>query len=419
MIVQDLDKAWEELGVTRQFINAVKDMGFGAPTEIQVRSFPIVMAGQNLIGIAQTGTGKTAAYLIPILQRLKFHKGDAPRTLVLLPTKELVKQVADNARKLAANTDLRIAELYGGIGPKAQQQVLENGVDIIVSTPGRLEELYFTGSIPTKQLKILVVDEADRLMDMNFRPQLRKILEWLPPKRQNLLLSATFSQRIEQLADDFMEFPVKIEITPQATAAQTVQQLLYKTPNIKTKLNLLGHLLADEKLSRIIIFARTKDAVTNLTKYLERISVGAIRAIHSNKGQNARLNSIADFADGEVRVLVSTDVTARGIDIKNVSHVINFDVPVIYDDYVHRIGRTGRAMNAGIAISFVTPADEYHIKKIEKLIRDKISIVPMPDLSLIESTPYEESQAMAREIDRQKKTEDPTYQGAFHDRKKK
>ena len=419
MTVQEPDTAWEELGVTRQFISAAKDMGFGLPTEIQARSFAVAMAGQNLIGIAQTGTGKTAAYLIPILQRIKFHKPDAPRVLILLPTKELVRQVFGMAKSLSANTDLKISELYGGVGPKAQQKILEGGVDIIVATPGRFEELYFTNCFSTKQLKTLVVDEADRLMDMNFRPQIRKILEWLPPKRQNMLFSATFSERVEQLASDFMEFPVKIEVTPQATAAQTVQQLIYHTPNFKTKLNLLGHLLRDAGFSRVIVFARSKESVTNLTKYFERISIGAVREIHSNKGQNSRLNAIDAFAKGEVRILVSTDVTARGIDVKNISHVINFDVPVIYDDYVHRIGRTGRAMAAGVAISFVTPADEYHIKKIEKLIREKISVNPLPDTSLIESTPYEESQAMAREIDRQKKVEDPNYQGAFHERKKK
>lgn len=416
--MNDLETAWTELGVTRQFINAIKDMGFAEPTEVQSRAIPVATGGQNVIGIAQTGTGKTAAYLLPILMKLKFNKVDAPRALVLLPTKELVKQVADVGRQASKYTDIKVIELYGGVGPKSQIEVLKEGVDLIVSTPGRFEELYFSGNIPTRQIKILVVDEADRLMDMHFRPQLRKILEWLPAKRQNMLFSATFSARVEQLAGDFMEFPVRIEVTPQATPAALVQQIAYKTPNFKTKLNLLQHLLANSSMNRVIVFARTKDAVTNLSKYLERMNVGVVRAIHSNKGQNARLNAVAAFGEGEVRVLVSTDVTARGIDIKQVSHVINFDVPVVYDDYVHRIGRTGRANNTGIAISFISPADEYHITKIEKLIREKIERKSFPNEVNIESTSYEESQTMAREMDRQKRLEDPSYQGAFHERRK-
>ena len=416
--MSDFEIEWTELGVTRQFISAIKDMGFAAPTEIQSRAIPLVNGGQNLIGIAQTGTGKTAAYLLPILGKLKFNRPESPRALVLLPTKELVKQVADVCRQASIYSDIRVAELYGGVGPKSQIETLKSGVDVIISTPGRFEELYFTGNIPTKQLKILVVDEADRLMDMHFRPQLRKILEWLPSKRQNMLFSATFSTRIEQLAEDFMEFPVKVEVTPQATPAALVQQVAYRVPNFKTKLNLLELLLKDATMNRIIIFARTKETVTNLSKYLERIEAGQIRSIHSNKGQNARHNAIAAFSEGEIRLLISTDVTARGIDVKQVSHVINFDVPVIYDDYVHRIGRTGRANSTGIAISFITPADEYHITKIEKLIREKIERKTLPKEVQIESTPYHESQAMAREIDRQKRQDDPTYQGAFHERKK-
>jgi ATP-dependent RNA helicase RhlE len=416
--VINFDHDWESLGLTRQFINAVKDMGFASPTEIQQRAIPLCLGGQNIIGIAQTGTGKTAAYLLPILQRLKFHVSGAPRALVLLPTKELVKQVSSHVALMAKNTDLKVAELYGGIGPKAQKEVLHKGVDIIISTPGRFEEIYRTGDIATKAIKTLVIDEADRLMDMHFRPQLRKLLEWLPSKRQNLLFSATFSTRVEQLAGDFMEFPIKIEVTPSATTAATVTQLAYRVPNFKTKLNLLQHLLTDQQFSRVLIFARTKESVTNLAKFLERVDAGAVRAIHSNKGQNARHNAVATFGTGELRILVSTDVTARGIDIKDVSHVINFDVPVVYDDYVHRIGRTGRALTKGIAISFVTPADEYHIKKIETHIREKIKSEKLP-LITIEDTPLTERQAMAREIDRQRRVENPDYQGAFHERKRK
>jgi ATP-dependent RNA helicase RhlE len=416
--VIEFDQDWESLGITRQFINAVKDMGFAAPTEIQRKAIPIGLGGQNIIGIAQTGTGKTAAYVLPILQRLKYHVSTAPRAVILLPTKELVKQVAYHVKLMAGNTDLKVAELYGGVGPKAQIQILEEGVDVIVSTPGRFEEIYLGGNIPTKMLKTLVVDEADRLMDMNFKPQLMRLLEWLPAKRQNLLFSATFSPRVEKLAADFMEFPVKIEITPSATPAASVKQIAYSVPNVKSKLNLLQWFFKHEAFTRVLIFARSKESVTNLAKFLERMDLGTVRAIHSNKGQNARHNAMAAFSDGEVRILVSTDVTARGIDIKDVSHVINFDVPVVYDDYVHRIGRTGRAQATGTAISLVTEADAYHIKKIEKHIREKIAFQELPPIP-IEETPYAERQTMSREIDRQKRLENPDYRGAFHERKKK
>jgi ATP-dependent RNA helicase RhlE len=410
--------SWEELGITKQFIHAVTELGFQFPTEIQAKCAPPIINGQNVIGIAQTGTGKTAAYLLPILYRLKHHVDTGPRTLVLLPTKELVIQIYNQALLFAKYTDLRISALYGGVGPKTQLEILDNGVDAIVATPGRFEELYLKGAIKPKSIKFLVVDEADRMMDMHFMPQLRKILEWLPPKRQNLLFSATFPERVERLAKEYIDFAARIETTPQATTATQVTQTLYKVPNLKTKLNLLKWLLDNKTFSRVIIFVRTKSTVTSLGKFLERMEIGNIRTIHSNKGQNSRINAIQDFSAGDVRVLISTDVAARGIDIKSVSHVINFDVPMLYEDYVHRVGRTGRAFETGEALTFVTPADEYHIKKIETLIREKITLRALPKELTIEDTPFEENQTIAREIDRQRRKEDSTYQGAFHDRKR-
>jgi ATP-dependent RNA helicase RhlE len=409
---------WDDLGITRQFVSVVESLEFRHPTEVQSKCIPAVLNGQNVIGIAQTGTGKTAAYLLPILSKLKFFSKQGPRALVLLPTKELVIQVAGQAVIFAKNTDLKIASLYGGIGPKAQQQILEDGVDIVVSTPGRLEELYLKNSLITKTIKILVVDEADKMMDMNFMPQLRRIQEWIPSKRQNLLFSATFPERVERMSKEFIDFAARIEVTPQSTPAKLVTQIYYRVPNFKAKLSLLKHLLTDNKFHRIIVFVRKKSTVTELGKFLERMELTSVRTIHSNKGQNSRINAIRDFSEGNVRVLVSTDVAARGIDVKKVSHVINFDVPMIYEDYVHRVGRTGRAFETGDAITFVTPADEYHLAKIEGITKDKIEVKPLPTDIFIEETPYVERQAIAREIDRQKRKEDPTYRGAFHDRKK-
>ncbi|HEX6226809.1 MAG TPA: DEAD/DEAH box helicase [Chryseolinea sp.] len=411
--------SFESFNLNKQLLNAVADLGFSAPTEIQQKSIPVILGGQEIIGIAQTGTGKTAAYLLPLLMKVKYAQVNGPRALVLAPTKELTIQIADHAKQLAVYTDLRIIPLYGGIGPKTQIEMIEKGVDILIATPGRFTELYQRGDLPTKEIKILVLDEADRMMDMGFMPQLRKILEVLPRKRQNLLFSATFSARVEKLSAEFLEFPVKIEVTPQATAAKQVEQELYHVPNIKTKINFLEYLLQKkEEYNRVMIFARTKESADNVFNFIERKGFGPVKVIHSNKGQNSRINAVNEFKEGRLRILVSTDVTARGIDVVKVSHVINFDVPPFHEDYVHRIGRTGRAFQEGKAITFATKAEAYHIEKIEKLIREKIPVKTLPAEVEITKTPHEEAQAMALDIDWQKKKEDPDFKGAFHEKKK-
>ena len=412
--------SFESFNLNKQLLNAVADLGFSSPTEIQQKSIPIILGGQEIIGIAQTGTGKTAAYLLPVLMKIKYAQATEPRALILAPTKELTIQIAEHARQLAAYTDLRILPIYGGIGPKTQIEMIQQGVDILIATPGRFTELYLRGDLPTKQIKILVLDEADRMMDMGFMGQLRKILEVLPLKRQNLLFSATFSERIEKLSAEFLEFPVKIEVTPQATAAKQVEQELYHIPNLKTKINFLEHLLQKkEEFNRVMIFTRTKESADNVYNFIERKGLGPVKVIHSNKGQNSRINAVNEFKEGQLRILVSTDVTARGIDVIKVSHVINFDVPAFHEDYVHRIGRTGRAFQEGKAITFCTKAEAYHIEKIEKLIREKIPVKKMPSAVDVAKTPFEEAQAMALDIDWQKKKEDPAFKGAFHEKKKK
>jgi ATP-dependent RNA helicase RhlE len=410
--------SFENFNLNRQLLNAIADAGFSTPTDIQQKAIPLIMGGQEVIGIAQTGTGKTAAYILPVLMKVKYAQGNDPRVLILAPTKELTLQIAEHTLQLTKYTDLRVLPIYGGVGAKAQIEAISQGVDIIIATPGRFMELYLQGDLPTKQIKTLVLDEADRMMDMGFMRQLRKIFEVIPGKRQNLLFSATFSDRIESLSKEFLEFPVKIEVTPQATTASQVEQELYLVPNLKTKINFLEYLLLrEEEYNRVMIFTRTKAVANNVFKYLERKELGPVRVIHSNKGQNSRINAVNDFKEGNLRILVSTDVTARGIDVTKVSHVINFDVPILYEDYVHRIGRTGRAFQGGKAITFVTKAEEYHIQKIEKLIREKIPVKNLPAGVEIEPTPFEEAQEMAREIDSQKRREDPEFKGAFHERK--
>jgi ATP-dependent RNA helicase RhlE len=409
--------SFENFNLNKQLVNAVADAGFLIPTEIQEKCIPIIMGGQEVIGIAQTGTGKTAAYLLPILMKIKYAQGAEPRALILAPTKELTLQIASHAAQLAKYTDLRILSLYGGVGLKAQIEALQKGVDIVIATPGQFMELYLKRELITKQIKFLVLDEADRMMDMGFMHQLRKIFEVIPNKRQNLLFSATMNARVESLTKEFLLFPVKIEITPQATTAKQVEQELYHLPNLKTKIHFLEYLLQQKEVfNRVLIFTRTKDVANNVFKYLERKELGPVKVVHSNKGQNTRINAVNEFKEGKLRVLVSTDVTARGIDVIKVSHVINFDVPILYEDYVHRIGRTGRAFQEGKAITFATEPELYHIKKIEDLIREKIPVKQLPAAIEIAETPYEESQAMAKEIDWQKRKDDPTFQGAFHER---
>jgi ATP-dependent RNA helicase RhlE len=410
---------WTDFKLNKQLFQAIDEMGFSSPTEIQQKCIPLILGGQQVIGVAQTGTGKTAAYMLPLLMKVKFAQGTEPRALILVPTKELVFQVVSQAKQLSKFTDIRISGIYGGVGPKTQIEEIQAGVDLLIATPGRFLELYLRGSIPVKKISTLVLDEADRMMDMGFMPQLRKVFEVIPSKRQNLLFSATFPQKVERLSQEFLEFPVRVEVTPQSTAAKQVSQEVYHIPNLRTKINFLEHLLQDhEAFNRVMIFTRTKENADNVFKFIERRNLGPVRVIHSNKGQNSRINAMNEFKQGELRILVSTDVASRGIDVEKVSHVINFDVPVLYEDYVHRIGRTGRAFQEGIAISFATKAELYHVDKIEKLIREKIPVKQLPSSIQIEETPADEAQDMAREIDRQKKREDPNYQGAFHERKR-
>ncbi len=411
--------SFEDLKLNRQLLNAIAEAGYDQPTPVQSQAIPLIMAGHDVLGIAQTGTGKTAAFVLPLLMKLKYPQGDHVRGLVLSPTRELVLQTGQVIEALARYTGLRHTCLYGGIGASQQIESIRKGIDIIVSTPGRFMDIYLKNEIVVKHLNTLVLDEADKMMDMGFMPQIRKILEVIPVKRQNLLFSATFPDKVERLSAEFLEYPTRVEVSPQATTSEMVEQVLFKVPNFRTKVFLLEHLLRqNEDFNRVMVFTRTKETANNIYKYLERkvIPEEKIRVIHANKGQNTRINAMNDFKNGDISVLVTTDVTSRGIDVSEVSHVINFDVPLIYEDYVHRIGRTGRANSRGQAITFMTMADEYHIKKIEALIRMEIPGKDLPDIT-IAPTSFEEKQVMLREIDNQRRREDPDFQGAFHEKK--
>ena len=413
------DNAFTDLKLNRQLLNAIDDAGYSRPTDIQLRAIPRVLSGHDIMGIAQTGTGKTAAFVLPILMKIKYAQGEHARALILAPTKELVMQIEEVTRQLATYTDLRVVVLYGGVGPKTQIANLDAGVDIIVSTPGRFTDLYTKGHIGPKMIKTLVLDEADRMMDMGFMPQIRKILEVIPVKRQNLLFSATMPEKVVQLSEEFLDFPEIIEVTPQATPAKTIHQVFYRVENLKTKINFIEFLLQDESFARVIIFTKTRQAASDVFKYIERKKLGSANVLHSNKGQNSRIAAMNAFKSGDLRILVTTDVSSRGIDVSEVSHVINFDVPVVYEDYVHRIGRTGRAEMKGKAITLVNRAEEYHLRKIEKLIKQPIKVLKLPAEVELAKTPFVENQEMEREIDHQKRLENPDFMGAFHEKKKR
>ncbi len=411
--------SFEQLKLNRQLLNAIEEAGYATPTPIQQKAIPLILNGHDVLGIAQTGTGKTAAFGLPLLMKVKYAQGQHIRALVLAPTKELVLQISQVLQQLATYTDVRLLAIYGGVGPKTQLEHIEKGLDILVATPGRFLDLYNRGAIVTKQVKTLVLDEADKMMDMGFMPQIQKILEVIPVKRQNLLFSATFPPRVVELSHEFLEYPEHIEIAPQATTIDTIAQVFYRVPNIKTKINFVANRLENNAYQRVLIFTKTKQTADNLYKYIDRKALGPVRVLHANKGQNTRINTMQLFKEGELRVLVATDVVSRGIDVTEVSHVINFDVPTHYEDYVHRIGRTGRAEKKGKAITLANEAELYHIEKIEQLIRKKIPEKKLPKEVEIAPTPPEEKQEIARAIDYQKRKTDPAYKGAFHAKKRK
>ncbi len=413
-------KTFEQLKVAKSILKALDDIGFIEPTPIQQRAIPKINSGVNIVGVAQTGTGKTAAYLLPLLTRLRKPEGSDPRVVIIVPTRELAIQVGQDIEELTAYSELRHAAVFGGIGWTKHAALIEPGIDILVATPGRMWDLYQAGVLRLKKVKHLVIDEADRMLDLGFMPQLRQLQEIIPAHKQNLLFSATFSESIEKLAEEFLDHYDKMEIAPSATPVELVTQIAYKVPNYRTKLNLIKHLLKDEEtFTRVVVFVKTKEHADGVFKVIDRKTEGETRLIHSNKAQNTRINAIQAFKSGNVRILITTDVSARGMDVSQVSHVINFDLPSDYDDYIHRIGRTARAGNKGDAITLIDSSDEWHWRKIQEMIRQDIELQELPeDVEIVESE-FKENQDQLKEIDRQKKIDDPTYQGAFHQKKRR
>ena len=370
---------FDDLNLNTPLLTALDDLGYTNPTTIQHRVFPIVMSGRDVCGIAQTGTGKTFAYLLPCLRQWKFSKNKAPQILIIVPTRELVAQVVATVKSLTTYSSLLVAGVYGGVNINTQAAEVQNGVDVLVATPGRLYDLVINGAVKTKMIKKLVIDEVDEMLNLGFRTQLKNILDLLPAKRQNLLFSATITADVEALIDTYFNDPVRVEAAPTGTPLENIIQTGYAVPNFYTKVNLLQLLLTeDETMTKVLVFAATKQLADQLFEQLETKFPGTAGVIHSNKEQNHRFNTVKQFKEGNYRFIIATDIVARGIDIAEVTHVINFDTPDVAENYIHRIGRTGRADKKGIAITFTTEKEQPLLTAIESLMKYKVTLLPLP-----------------------------------------
>ena len=364
--------SFSSLGLSEQLVRATTDQGYETPSPIQAQAIPAVLSGRDVMAAAQTGTGKTAGFTLPLLQRLGENPrtGKGPRALILTPTRELAAQVHDSVNLYSKYIPTKAAVVFGGVKINPQMMKLRKGLDVLVATPGRLMDLYQQNAVRFNEVEILVLDEADRMLDMGFIRDIRKILALLPAKRQNLLFSATFSNEIRTLAEGLLDNPVQVEVAARNTSAENIKQSVYPVDQSQ-KTALLSKLVRDNSWDQVLVFTRTKHGANRLTQKLEKDGITAA-AIHGNKSQGARTRALADFKAGEVRVLVATDIAARGLDIKQLPQVVNFELPNVPEDYVHRIGRTGRAGESGHALSLVSADEGKMLAGIERLIKKQL-----------------------------------------------
>jgi ATP-dependent RNA helicase RhlE len=369
--------AFADLQLSSSLLDALRDRGYTTPTPIQARAIPSLLRGRDLLGVAQTGTGKTAAFALPILHRLNARsarpKPLCPRALVLTPTRELASQIADSFNAYGAKLSLRTTVVFGGVGKSPQINALRHGVDVLVATPGRLLDLMGDRYVDLSRVEVFVLDEADRMLDMGFLRDVRRVVERLPKKRQSLLFSATMPQDIARLAQNLLRDPVRVDITPPSTTVEQVEQRVHFVEK-SAKRGLLSDILGDRTIERVLVFTRTKHGANRVARYLETQGIHAA-ALHGNKSQTARERALAEFRSGALRVLVATDIAARGLDVPGITHVINFDLPNIPESYVHRIGRTARAGRDGIAISFCDGTERAYLTAIEREIRRELDVV--------------------------------------------
>ncbi len=411
---------FDDLNLNTPLRNALSDLGFTEPTPIQFKAFSVIMSGRDVVGVAQTGTGKTFAYLLPILRQLSFSKQKEPRVLILVPTRELVVQMVGEIRKLTVYMNLRVEGVYGGTNINTQKQLVVNGLDVLVATPGRLIDLALTNVLKLSSVRQLVVDEVDEMLSLGFLPQLTRIFDLLPAKRQNLLFSATMTEEVDAILDDYFNTPVFIEVTRPGTPIEKIRQLAFRVPNFFTKLNVLEHLLQqDDSMSRVLIFTPTKKTADLIQERLEKLFPDQFDVVHSNKSQNFRLNAVVAFQKGTIRGLITTDLLARGLDVTDVTHVVNVNTPDTPEAYIHRIGRTGRADNEGASITFIAPTEIPFQEEIEKLMGKEIPLSTLPE---------EVEISMELTLEEQHKHPDKNYlkapslrdsQGAFHEKKEK
>lgn len=398
---------------------AIDELGFTTPTPIQEKSFAVIMSGRDMMGIAQTGTGKTLAYLLPLLKLYNFSPSFTPKIVILVPTRELVVQVVETVEKLTKYMSVRALGIYGGVNINTQKKAVFEGVDILVGTPGRVMDLALDGYLQFDTTQKLVIDEFDEMLNLGFRTQLTSIFAMMRNKRQNILFSATMTDEVDAILNDYFDFPQEITLAPSGTPLEQIEQLSYHIPNFNTKINLLKHLLAnDDAMRRVLVFVNNKKIADTLFDKIDEEFEGQFGVIHSNKSQNYRLSTMANFQNGNLRGLITTDIMARGLDISNITHVINFEMPELPEQYMHRIGRTGRADANGIAISFITAREEEMKIAIEVLMEQEIKILEKPAdvaISTLLIGPEKEKEVVKFLLKKAKLDGD----GAFHEKSKK
>lgn len=399
---------FEDLHLTQPILKALRDESYITPTSIQSKSIPLVLDGEDVLGTAQTGTGKTAAFAIPIIQHLSKEPVNAKRkqkilTLVITPTRELAIQIGESFTTYGKYTDIKNTVIFGGVSQRSQTNILKRGVDVLVATPGRLLDLMNQGYISLVDVKYFVLDEADRMLDMGFIHDIKKIIAKLPKKRQSLFFSATMPKKILNLSNQILSNPKKVAVSPVSSTAETIQQSLYMT-NKTNKIDLLLYILKNSELKQVLPFSRTKHGADRIVRKLQKKNISSA-AIHGDKSQNQRQKALREFKESNIRVLVATDIAARGIDINKLRHVINYDIPNEPETYVHRIGRCGRAGEEGVSISICEPEENAYINDIEKLIKQKIKIVndnPFPQTD----SPMSASEKKALEKERNRKKQE-------------
>jgi ATP-dependent RNA helicase RhlE len=412
-------ESFENFKLGKQLLNAIDDLGFETPTPIQQEAYSVVLSGRNVVGIAQTGTGKTLAYMLPVLEQLKFSKQLKPRILILVPTRELVIQVVEQIELFTKYMTVRVLGVFGGVNIKTQKAALVDGVDIVVGTPGRLYDLAVSRALQLQDISKLIIDEVDVMLDLGFRFQLTNIFELLPVKRQNIMFSATMTEEVDLLIQDFFINPYTVAIAVSGTPLDNINQSCFSTPNFYTKVNLLSHLLKDkETFKKVVVFI---DSKKNADKLYDELRLGywsELGVIHSNKSQNNRIATIEAFNDNVNRILIATDVIARGLDLDDISHVINFDTPSFPENYMHRIGRTGRAEKTGYSILFYTPNEEENKLAIEALMDYKIPFIDFPEEVKVSNKLTVDEQPKIIEKNPHKKTK-RIAGPSFHDKKDK